>query len=163
MRDSSPLFGANASFIEELYEQYLADPGAVPGEWRAYFDALPPTANGAHDVAHSPIQRAFADLPEAGAAHAMPPDADLERKQVRVLQMINAYRFLGVRIADLDPLKRHDKPAVAELDQAHNGLGESDMSTVLATGSLVTASGNVPQDAGARMTLREIQRLLRQT
>jgi len=28
----------------------------------------------------------------------------MERKQVAVLQMINAHRFLGVRIADLDPL-----------------------------------------------------------
>jgi len=38
--DNSYLFGGNAPFVEELYEQYLADPASVPGEWRAYFDKL---------------------------------------------------------------------------------------------------------------------------
>ena len=36
--DNSHLFGANAPFIEELYEQYLVNPGSVPDEWRDYFD-----------------------------------------------------------------------------------------------------------------------------
>ena len=35
--DSSYLFGANAPFIEELYESYLADPSTVSAEWRRYF------------------------------------------------------------------------------------------------------------------------------
>ena len=33
--DNSYLFGGNAPFIEELYETYLDNPGAVPEEWRA--------------------------------------------------------------------------------------------------------------------------------
>jgi len=37
---TSFLFGANAPFIEELYARYLADPDAVDGEWRTFFDAL---------------------------------------------------------------------------------------------------------------------------
>ena len=154
MQDSSLLFGANAPFIEELYEQYLADPGAVPGEWRAYFDALPPLAGGAHDVAHSPIQRAFAALPEAPAVNASSPDADLERRQARVAQLINAYRSLGMRAANLDPLNRHAKPVIAELDPAHYGLGEADMDSVFDTVSMA---------GGTRMTLREIFKLMRQT
>ncbi len=154
MRDSSSLFGTNAPFIEELYEQYLLNPGAVPGEWRAYFDALQSTSGGATDVPHSPVQRAFEALPHAASARAAAPDADYERKQVKVLQIINAHRFLGVRVANLDPLGRHAKPVVAELDPAHYGMTEADMDTTFETGSLV---------GGARMTLREIVRLLRQT
>ncbi|HEY0665492.1 MAG TPA: 2-oxoglutarate dehydrogenase E1 component, partial [Gallionella sp.] len=154
MQDSSLLFGANAPFIEALYEQYLVDPNGVPGAWRAYFDALPPLAGGRHDELHSRIQRAFAALPKAAPGAAMAPDAELERKQVFVLQLINAYRFLGVRVANLDPLDRHAKPVIAELDPAHYGLGEADMDTTFDTGSLV---------GGARMTLREILGLLRQT
>ena len=154
MQHSSLLFGTNASFVEELYEQYLLDPNAVPGEWRGYFDALPPLANGVPDQSHSAIQRAFAALPKAAAGSAMPADAELERKQVSVLQLINAHRFLGLRVANLDPLSRHAKPVVAELDPAHYGLGEADMNATFETGSLV---------AGARMTLREILQLLRQT
>ena len=34
---NSYLFGANAPFIEELYEAYLANPDSVPGEWRRSF------------------------------------------------------------------------------------------------------------------------------
>ncbi len=154
MQDSSPLFGTNAPFIEELYEQYLADPNAVPKEWHGYFDALQSASGGAPDVAHSPIQRAFEALPKAGVVGAIAPDTDLERKQVYVLQLINAHRFLGVRVANLDPLARHAKPVIAELDPAHYGLGEADMDTTFDTGSLV---------GGARMTLREILKLLRQT
>ena len=33
--DNSNLFGANAPFIEELYESYLAEPGSRSSEWRA--------------------------------------------------------------------------------------------------------------------------------
>ena len=154
MQDSSLLFGANAPFIEELYEQYLVDPGAVPDAWRAYFDALPPLANGAHDVAHSPIQRAFAALPQASAGKVPSPDADPECKQAGVLQLINAHRFLGMRVANLDPLNRHIRPMIAELDPAHYRLGEADMDSIFDTGSLADSR---------RMTLREILQLLRQT
>ncbi|MFZ2540689.1 MAG: 2-oxoglutarate dehydrogenase E1 component [Gallionella sp.] len=154
MRNSSLLFGSNAPFIEELYEQYLVDPNSVPKEWRSYFGALPPLANGAHDRSHSQIQRAFAALPKAAASPVLPADAELERKQVYVLQLINAHRFLGVRVANLDPLNRHAKPVIHELDPAHYGLDEADLYTTFDTGSLV---------GGARMTLSEILRLLRQT
>src|SRR5260370_13986311 len=37
---TSFLFGANAPFIEELYERYLGDPNAVDAEWRTFFEAL---------------------------------------------------------------------------------------------------------------------------
>src|SRR3989338_7929617 len=153
MRDSSPLFGANAPFIEELYEQYIADPNSVPKEWRNYFDALQAPL-GIQDVAHSAIQRAFAALPKSGTGSATTPEADLERKQVSVLQLINAYRFLGARIADLDPLKRYAKPMIAELDPANYGLSAADMDIAFDTGAIKGAP---------RMALREILNLLRQT
>ena len=34
------LFGGNAPYVEEMYENYLANPGSVPDSWREYFDAL---------------------------------------------------------------------------------------------------------------------------
>jgi 2-oxoglutarate dehydrogenase E1 component len=154
MQDSSLLFGTNAPFIEELYEQYLVDPGSVPPEWRRYFDTLPPLPIGMQDQVHTQIQRTFAALPKTNHGPFLTPDAELERKQVFVLQLINAHRFLGVRVANLDPLNRYTKPVVAELDPAHYGLVEADMDSTFDTGSLV---------GSARMTLREILRQLRQT
>lgn len=150
MQDSSQLFAA--PFVETLYEQYLADPASVSSEWRGYFDALPAWDAPTEEQPHAPIQHAFEALPKAISQAA--PDADYERRQIKVLQLINAYRFLGVRVANLDPLNRHEKPVIPELDPAFYGLTEADMDTTFETGSLVAA---------ARMTLREILQLLRQT
>ena len=151
MRRSSLLFGANAPFVEELYEQYLINPDSVSSAWCSYFDALPPLASGVHDVAHSPIRRAFTVLPHANVL-AVSPDAHQECNQTHLLQLINAYRSLGMRAANLDPLNRHAKPVIAELDPAHYGLGEADMDRAFDAGSLA---------GGAPMTLREILELLR--
>jgi len=152
MRGTSLLFGANAAFIEDLYEQYLANSASISKEWRDYFDAQQ-SSGAARDVAHSPIQQAFLALPKAGAS-AIAPDADLERKQVFVLQLINAHRFLGARVANLDPLSRHAKSEVPELDPAYYGFTAADLNSTFDTGSLV---------GGARMTLSEILKLLQQT
>ena len=154
MRDTSQLFGMNDVFIEGMYEDYLANPASVASGWRDWFDALQATPGALHEVAHSPIQRAFAALPQVGVCGPVMHGAELERKQVRVLQLINAHRFLGVRAAHLDPLSRYAEPPVAELEPAHYGLTDADMDTTFDTGSLVAAP---------RMTLREILQLLRQT
>ncbi|MDD2776286.1 MAG: 2-oxoglutarate dehydrogenase E1 component [Gallionella sp.] len=149
MQGNSLLFGTNAPFIEGLYENYLQDAASVTEEWRGYFDALP--ANGGKDQAHTPIQQAFAALP---SHHAPVADAALEGKQVAVLQLINAHRFLGLRVANLDPLNRHAKPEVNQLNPEYYHLSESDLDSWFDTGSLV---------ADKRMTLRDILAFLRQT
>jgi 2-oxoglutarate dehydrogenase E1 component len=38
--ETSFLYGSNASFIEDLHEQWAADPASVSAEWRAFFDQL---------------------------------------------------------------------------------------------------------------------------
>ncbi|MCK9201082.1 MAG: 2-oxoglutarate dehydrogenase E1 component [Gallionella sp.] len=150
MQETSLLFGGNNVFVEGLYEDFLRSPSSVPAEWREYFEKLT-GAGRAPDVAHSPIQRSFEALTRhAGMSCEVPVDE--MRKQASVLQLINAYRFLGVRIADLDPLARHAKPQIAELNPAYYDLGEADMQTTFNTGSLV---------GGARMTLAEILQRLR--
>ena len=150
MQETSLLFGGNNVFVEGLYEDFLHNPASVTAEWREYFEKLA-AAGRAQDVAHSPIQRSFAAmLHNAGASCEVPIDE--MRKQASVLQLINAHRFLGVRIADLDPLSRHAKPQIAELNPAYYDLGEADMHTTFNTGSLV---------GGARMTLAEILQRLR--
>jgi 2-oxoglutarate dehydrogenase E1 component len=152
MVSSSALFGMNDLFVEGLYEDYLADPASVPDGWRAFFDRIRSGPDAGREVPHSPIVRAFAALPR----QAMTPAAEAapDRRQVAVLQLINAYRFLGVRNAALDPLARHVKPEVPELDPEFYDFTEADMDTTFETGSLVAAQ---------RMTLREILQLLRQT
>ena len=76
-------------------------------------------------------------------------------RQVKVLQMITAYRFLGNRWAQLDPLKRAERPQIAELEPSFYGFTEADFGEVFSTGSFVFP--------GEKGTLREILEALRQT
>jgi 2-oxoglutarate dehydrogenase E1 component len=41
--DSSYLSGANQSWIEQLYEDFLTDPDSVDANWRSMFQQLPGT------------------------------------------------------------------------------------------------------------------------
>ncbi|MDC7710206.1 2-oxoglutarate dehydrogenase E1 component [Vogesella indigofera] len=154
----SYLFGGNAPFIEDLYEQYLADPTVVSPEWRDYFDKLS-TAPGAadRDVAHQPIQESFIQLakrPPAASRSSAAADWESMQKQVAVLKLISAYRVLGSRQANLDPLKRMDQATLRELDHATHGLTDADMAVHFNVGSLVA-----PQ----KLPLSEIIARLKQT
>ena len=116
LQSHSYLFGGNAPFIEELYEQYLADANAVSGEWRDYFDKLQQQLGGSvRDVPHQPIQESFIQLakqPRSSVAPSAAADGASLQKQVGVLKLISAYRVLGSRWANLDPLKRMDQSPV---------------------------------------------------
>ncbi len=154
---TSYLFGGNAPFIENLYEAYLENPESVSAEWRGYFDQMQKQAGG-RDVPHAPVIDSFIRLAKKkGNGHAHAPTqavATVEKKQVAVLQLINAYRFLGVRHAQVDPLKRFERPEVPELDPGHYGLTEADMNLVFNSGSLVGPD---------QMPLREILRAVKET
>ena len=139
MLGNSYLFGANAPFIEALYDRYLEDPDAVEPRWRTYFDELQKLDDGAPDVSHAPVQEQFAHLaqkrPVTVAGAGVRPQ--LSEKQYGVLQLIGAYRFQGARHANVDPLNRQEEPYIAELDPAYYGLAAGDMETVFGTGSLI--------------------------
>src|SRR5204863_1223369 len=128
------------------------DPQSVREQWREYFDRL--QGGGASDVAHAPIVEAFAQRAKAGATRPAAPVAGLDRKQMSVLQLIAEYRFRGVLVADIDPLKRHEPPRIPELDPAYYDLSDADMDAVYNTGTLIG-----PEQA----TLREIIKALRDT
>ena len=64
------------------------------------------------------------------------PVGATDAAQVSVLRLINAYRYLGVRQAELDPLRRFEPPPTPELDPAHYGLTEADLAREFETGSL---------------------------
>ena len=135
--DSSMYFGGNAPFVEELYENYLNNPTAVPEEWRDYFDRLTQMPGYvARDVPHAPVIAAFAELAKDGGFRpAAPVSSEDGKKQVGVIQLINVYRFLGTRWADLDPLKRMPRPAIPELELSFYGFSDSDLNKTFNAGS----------------------------
>ena len=151
-QSTSTLFGANAPFIEELYEHYLANPASVPPEWRQYFDEL---RGDAADVAHAPVIESFRELARSRRLAGAMVDATTMHKQVLVLQMIGKFRTLGMFQADLDPLQREAPPYIADLDLMTYGFAEADLDTEFDVGSLKAGA--------ARMRLRDIITALKDT
>jgi 2-oxoglutarate dehydrogenase E1 component len=153
---NSYLFGSNAPFIEGLYESYLKDPQSVEPRWRSYFDELQRLDDGPRDVSHDEVQQRFIDLAKnrRPAAQAESTQPQASEKQFAVFQLITAYRTLGVRLADVDPLGRAEKPNIPELDPGFYGLTEADMDTAFRTGTLVWKREG---------TLREILQFLKDT
>ena len=152
--DLSYLTGANASYVEDLYERFLRDPGSVDPQWRTTFETLPRVNGELPDVSHALIRDAFRKLARAPVPMAAAPVAEQSSNQVRVLQLINAYRFRGHQVANFDPLGVREKPVIPELDPQHHGLTEADLDTVFDTGSLAGPE---------RATLREILDILKAT
>ncbi|MFC7408344.1 2-oxoglutarate dehydrogenase E1 component [Hydrogenophaga atypica] len=159
---NSYLFGGNAPYVEEMYENYLADPTSVPDTWRAYFDALQnvPAADGSdsRDVPHMPVINAFAERAKAGVTQvviATGADSEMGRKRVSTQQLIAAYRNVGQRWADLDPLKRTERPHIPELDPAFYGFTDADLETVFNISNTFFGKES--------MSLRELLNALRET
>ena len=160
---SSYLFGGNAPFVEELYEQYLVDPGSIPEQWREYFDQMQllpgaqgeATGAGVKDVAHAPVIESFvqrAKLNQLGGP-AMQIGVS-ERLQVAALMLVTSYRIAGARWATVDPLKRMPRPAVPELEPAYYDLSEADLDVEVNAGSFVGLE---------RVRLRTLVQALRDT
>ena len=144
---TSHVSGGNAHYVEALYEQYLVDPNAVPDEWRNYFDTLPrPEGSPSHDIPLSPIRDQFYQLAQQRRNGAAAPAAEggESKKQVKVLQLINAYRFRGHQKADIDPLDLRNPVPVPDLDLAFHQLSQADMDTEFQTGSLFLGKDKAP-------------------
>ncbi|MGP1517215.1 MAG: 2-oxoglutarate dehydrogenase E1 component [Ottowia sp.] len=161
-QDNTYLFGGNAPYVEEMYENYLTNPASVPDSWRAYFDALQhvPATDGssARDVPHLPVINAFAERAKQGGTRvvqAFGADSDLGRKRTAVQQIIAAYRNVGARWAQLDPLKRNERPQIPELEPSFYGFSDADMETVFNVSNTFFGKDT--------MSLRELLNALRET
>ncbi len=159
---NSYLFGGNAPYVEELYESYLNNPGSVPDHWREYFDNLQaaPASNGdpqTRDVAHAPIVQSFAERSKEGTLQPrlMGGDASTARQQVFVQSLVAAYRFLGARWADIDPLKRQERPTIPELEPAFYDFTEGDHANIYSAANTYFGFEQAP--------LRDIVQALRDT
>jgi 2-oxoglutarate dehydrogenase E1 component len=150
------LYGANASYIEDLYARYQENPGSVDGEWQAFFSALnddrqavaksargaswkrpnwPVPANGelvsALDGNWAQVEKTIGEkiTAKAQAKGAAISAADVQlaaRDSVRAIMLIRAYRVRGHLHAKLDPLGIQPHPNDQELHPSHYGFTEAD-------------------------------------
>ncbi|MGK2960239.1 MAG: 2-oxoglutarate dehydrogenase E1 component [Candidatus Malihini olakiniferum] len=125
--DSSCLAGANQSYIEQLYEDFLTDPDSIDLCWRSIFQQLPITGVKS-DQPHSKTRDHFRRLAkDASRFSSSVTDPDFDAKQGKVLQLINAFRFRGHQQAKLDPINLRLQSPVAELDLAYHNLTADDL------------------------------------
>jgi 2-oxoglutarate dehydrogenase E1 component len=154
---SSFLYGGNASYIDDLYARYEADPRAVDAQWQAFFGGLKDDARDVAENAHGPSW-ARADWPpperseltaaldgdwaqvgksvtDKVKAQAQSRGVELSaaeveratRDSIHALMLIRAYRARGHLHADLDPLHLEPMKNEEELDPRTYGFGEGDL------------------------------------
>jgi len=131
----SPLSGGNAAFVEELYERFLDDPLSVSADWRDYFNAIKPT--NASDVAHGPIVAGLLKQAKSSkrVTTTIDPASASIAQQGAVSRMIQVYANRGHLVADIDPLKRMDRPRPQVLGLDYFGLTSADLEREFFTGS----------------------------
>ena len=138
MQQDSYLFGSNASYFEDLYSQYLNNENNVDEKWREYFSSLN-IDSGVIDADHVAIQEQVKNAvnnKKSGAVMHSTSEHAHRLKQVKVLQLINAYRFRGHQKAKLDPLGLTVNDVGNELSLEAHELSEADLNTVFDTGSM---------------------------
>jgi 2-oxoglutarate dehydrogenase E1 component len=153
---SSFLYGGNATYIEDLYARFQADPNSVENEWREFFQSLRDDAGDIRRNARGPswaklnglaiardetlsaldgqweeVGRAVGDrlrarAQQAGAEITAAEVRQATRDSVRALMLIRAYRIRGHLHAKLDPLGLEPKRDDAELDPRSYGFTEAD-------------------------------------
>ncbi|UNU74162.1 2-oxoglutarate dehydrogenase E1 component [Moraxella nasovis] len=128
---STELTADGASYIEALYEDYLADKSSVSEEWQDYFAKF----EQAGDAPHGAIREQYALLArnQTNARPVASTQGECDPKQMAVQQLISAYRRRGHRKAKIDPLGLQDRSGVEDLTLAYHGLSESDLNTVFPT------------------------------
>lgn len=125
----------NIAYIEALYEEYLLDPSSVSQYWREQFKKIPPTSST--KITHKNIRSSLRDIAQHKNENTSQQTSEANnRKQVGVIRLISAYRYLGHRQADIDPLGADARPDIPELSPEFHGLTHEDMETVFETGSL---------------------------
>src|SRR5258708_2024676 len=92
---TTALSGGNAGFIEDLYEQFLRDPGSLAPAWVSYFKGL---AGSGVEIAHGPIRErllARAERPPVAAAAQGAASDGASAKQGAVSRLIQVYANRG--------------------------------------------------------------------
>lgn len=154
--ESSWLAGANQSWVEQLYEDFLTNPDAVDAEWRTIFSQLA-GAGRTSEHRHSAIREYFRRLAKDASRYhcSVVADPHTNNKQVKVLQLINAFRFRGHQNARLDPLGLWKQEEVPDLNPAFHGLTPADFQEEFNVGSFAIGKEAIK--------LTELYTLLRQT
>jgi len=149
----SSQLGANAAYVEDLYEQYLVSPDSVGPKWKAWFDGF--QGREAGDVPHSPVMAAVAEAGKLAARGiASGSSGTSDERERNVGRLITAYRSRGHLGANLDPLALTPPMNPPDLALAFHDLAERDLDSEFSTGGVA---------GQPRMKLRDLLARLKAT
>jgi len=148
---TSFLYGGNASYVENLYARYEADPQSVDAQWREFFQSLKDEGwdrgpswqrpNWPAPESGELVSALTGEWPEAAKAvgdkvkaQAQARGVELSsaevqqatRDSIHALMLIRAYRIRGHFHAKLDPLELEPQKDEEELDPRSYGFTEAD-------------------------------------
>ena len=132
--NTSHTTGGNSSYLENLFEAYISNPSDIPDDWRLYFDSLPNNEYSQKDISHAEIIERFKHQRRSRTN----PDLThpINEKQIRVIQLIQAYRNRGHQKANIDPLRLQQRGNCEELDLQYHGLNKDDLDKIFHTDTL---------------------------
>jgi len=118
MKDYSYIFNAHPTFIENMYQQYKANPTAVDEGWRTFFEGFDFAVN----------QNGHAEEMSATATSSVD-----SVKEIDVRALITAFRYRGHLLSTTNPIKeRRDRDA--KLNLADFNLPEADLNSRFVSG-----------------------------
>jgi 2-oxoglutarate dehydrogenase E1 component len=122
MKDFSYITNSHPAYIENLYLDFKKDPDSVDPDMRKFFEGF--------DFAQS-----LGNGQKVSSSAPKTISGDLD-KELGVYRLIQAYRNKGHLVAKTNPI-RERKDRHANLDLHFFGLGEADLKTEYASGSLI--------------------------
>ncbi|MDA9917393.1 2-oxoglutarate dehydrogenase E1 component [Gammaproteobacteria bacterium] len=132
--------GGQASYLESLYESYLKDPSSIPEDWMHYFNSLPRSEASGEEASHQEVINRFKIKAKSIKPQAQKRNveigSDTDPKQIKVIQLIQAYRNRGHHKATLDPLSLKPTRHCEDLELSFHGLDQSDLEKQFSTDSL---------------------------
>lgn len=137
------LSGNNATFIAELYSQYLENPSSVDPTWKSFFadlgdsetDILQDLMGASWGKKSNQIIGVFEPQPASAKGKAAPAPssatAPISKQEIinslRALMLIRVYRVRGHLYAKLDPLQLSKTAYHPELDPKNYGFTDENM------------------------------------
>src|SRR5213075_2348313 len=132
MKDFSYITNSSPAFIENLYEDFVKDPGSVDPEFRKFFEGF--------DFAISNIKPITNGAPRAEKIEVpgLEPTVGENNwlQEIQVYRMILGYRNKGHLVAKTNPI-RERKDRGANLDPGFFGFTENDLDKTFQAGNLI--------------------------
>ncbi|MBX6353046.1 MAG: 2-oxoglutarate dehydrogenase E1 component [Thermoflavifilum sp.] len=145
-------FGANLGYAAELYERYLADPGAVDPETRAFFETWGAPPEGEEPATTPAITTS---IPVSPATMQTPASLAEINRVVSAHRLVRNIRQFGHLAARINPLQ-DTAPYVPALDPATYQLTEADLRNIPARWIWTHAPEGVQTALDAVVRLRDI-------